>query len=161
MTRQALHKAGGCAALPAKRGQASTEILILIGLLLLLMLPLLLYAYGRSNVAREDLGVQKAEFLVQRLASAADSVGYLGGAAAVVEEVEVPPNVKSLSVKNGRDIVLEMDAVSGKKQIVKGTAFGIDALNFGAIKKSGTYFVEIRALSNLNGSTNQVSMEVK
>ena len=157
--RPALHNKR--AALPSKRGQASTELLILIGLLLLLMLPLLLYAYGRSNVAREDLGVQKAEFLVQRLASAADSVGYLGGAASVVEEVEVPPGVKSLSVRNSRDIVLEMDASSGKKQIVKSTAFGIEALNFGSMNRSGTYFVEISALSSFDDPAQQVRMEVK
>jgi len=112
----------------ARRGQVSTEVLLLIGLMLILMLPLLLYAFNRAGVARDDLGVQKAEFASQRMARLADSVGYLGGAAAIIDEIEVPDNVKSITVNNGgigTDIIFEVDSANGRTQIVKSSAFTI------------------------------------
>ncbi len=145
------------------KGQVSTEMLALVGLMMLLLLPLLFYAHGRSNTAGEDIAVQKAEFAVQRLASAADSVGYLGGAAGVVEEIEIPANVKSIALgPNGHDIVLEVDSSSGKKQLVKSSAFIINPVGFEKIGKEGTYFFEVRALSDYGiGTTAQVRITVK
>jgi len=146
------------------KGQVSTEMLALVGLMLFLLLPLLLYAYGKSNSTNEDISVQKAEFAAQRLSSAADSVGYLGGKAGVVEEIEIPPNVKSITLgANKHDIVIEIDSSSGKKQIVKSSAFEIRASGFDRIKKAGTYFFEIIALSNYAGTgpTEQVGITVK
>ena len=148
-----------------KKGQVSTEMLALVGLMLFLLLPLLFYAYSRSNVASEDIAVQKAEFAAQRLASAADSVGYMGGAAAVVEELEIPANVKKVSIENGHDIVLEIDSSSGRKQLVKSSAFMISSSGFDRIEKAGIYFFEVRALSNYaaNGSATvaQVGITVR
>ena len=142
------------------RGQMSVEILILVGMALFLLLPVLLYAYGRANVSGEDLSVQKAEFAAHRLASLADSVGYLGGAAAVIDEIEIPPYVNSLSV-NGRDIVIDMDSGSGKKQIVAGSTFNLTSTGFERIVKSGTYFIEVRALSTTRTAGAQVELSVQ
>ena len=142
------------------RGQMSTEILILVGMALFLLLPVLLYAYGRANVSGEDLSTQKAEFAAHRLASLADSVGYLGGASAVIDEIEIPPYVNSVTV-NGRDIVIDMDSASGKKQIVAGSAFNLNQTGFERITKSGTYFIEVRALSITNAGGAQVGLSLK
>jgi hypothetical protein len=134
------------------KAQASTEILILIGISLFLLIPVILYAYGRASVSGEDLSVQKAEFAANRLSSLADSVGYLGGNASVVDEIEIPPYVKSLTV-DGNDIIIEMDSSYGRKQIVSGTAFGLeDGGDLARISKAGTYFIEVRALSGGNVS---------
>ena len=142
------------------RGQMSTEILILVGMALFLLLPVLLYAYGRANVSGEDLSTQKAEFAAHRLASLADSVGYLGGASAVIDEIEIPPYVNSVGV-NGRDIVIGMDSASGKKQIVAGSAFNLSSTGFERITKSGTYFIEVRALSTTSNGGAQVGLSLK
>jgi len=142
------------------RGQMSTEILVLIGMALFLLLPVLLYAYGRANVSGEDLSTQKAEFAAHRLASLADSVGYLGGGAKVVDEIEIPPYVKNVSV-SGRDVVIEIDSVTGKKQIVAGSAFNLTSSGFERITKSGTYFIEVSALSIAHPGGAQVAMALK
>ena len=144
------------------RAQASTEILVLVGVALFLLLPVLLYAYGRANVSNEDLSVQKAEFAAHRLATLADSVGYLGGGAKIVDEIEVPPYVKNVSV-SGRDIVFEIDSSNGKKQVVAGTSFVLEQANFSRITQSGTYFIEVDALSvsRTNPSAPQVRLSVQ
>ena len=142
------------------RGQMSTEILILVGMALFLLMPVLLYAYGRANVSGEDLSTQKAEFAAHRLASLADSVGYLGGAAAVIDEIEMPPYVKSIRA-SGRDIVIDMDSAGGKKQIVAGSAFNLTSTGFSRITKSGTYFIEVRALPATGTAGAQVGLSVQ
>ena len=144
------------------RGQMSTEILILVGMALFLLLPVLLYAYGRANVSGEDLSTQKAEFAAHRLASLADSVGYLGGGAKVIDEIEIPPYVKSVRVQ-GRDIVIEMDSAGGRKQIVAGSSFMLNQTGLGNITKSGTYFIEVSALSAVRANPNadQVMLRVQ
>ena len=142
------------------RGQMSTEILVLIGMALFLLLPVLLYSYGRANVSGEDLSIQKAEFAAHRLASLADSVGYLGGASAVIDEVEIPPYVENVSV-NGRDIVIEMNTGGGRKQIVAGSSFVLSQSGFERVTKSGTYFIEVRALSTTDTGGAQVGLTLK
>ncbi len=143
------------------RGQVSTEILLLIGLMLVLLIPLIMYSFGRAGATKEDFAVQRAEFSAQRLARLADSVGYLGGAAAVVDQIDVPPYVKSVRIGgNGHDIIFEMDSTSGKRQIVQSTPFQINSQGFERINREGSYFVEVRALSNFTG-TDQVAMIVK
>lgn len=143
-------------------GQVSTEILLLMGLMLALLIPLIMYAFGRANAAQEDFATQRAEFAAQRLARLADSVGYLGGAAAVVDQVDVPPHVKSIRIGgSGHDIVFEMDSTAGRKQIVQTTSFQIHSVGFERITKEGSYFVEVRALSNFTSGADQVGMTVK
>jgi hypothetical protein len=141
------------------RGQMSVEILVLVGMALFLLLPVLLYAYGRANVSGEDLSVQKAEFAAHRLAALADSVGYLGGGAKVIDEIEIPPYVKSLRII-GQDIVMEMDAANGKKQIVAGSSFVLNETGFSRITKSGTYFIEVSALSTTQASPGAAQVQL-
>ncbi len=143
------------------KGQVGTEILVLVGMFLLLLLPLLLYAYNKAGTTGDDLSVQKAEFAASRLSTAVDSVGYLGGEAAIVEEIEIPPNVRNVTV-NRNDIIFDMDVSGGRKEIVKSAAFTIKAEGFDKIKSSGTYFIEVAAVSNYSAtSAEQVRMTVQ
>ena len=143
------------------RGQISTEILALIGILLALLVPLILYAYGRASASQDDFATQKAEFAAQRLAGLADSVGYLGGNAAVVDQIDVPTEVKTVRLGgNGHDVIFEMSSPEGEKDIVKPSAFNITSSNIGRLGGGGTYFVRVSALSNFSGGA-QISMNVQ
>jgi type II secretory pathway pseudopilin PulG len=144
--------------LNSKKGQISTELLVLIGLILALMLPVLLYAYGRANVTQDDIAVQKAEFAAQRLARLADSVGYLGGGAAIVDEIEIPPGFRSLYVNGERDIVVGLSTASGNKQIVKSSDFNLTSSGLDKITQAGTYFIEVRSASDYARKTNSVQI---
>lgn len=139
-------------------GQVSTELLAITGFMFLILIPLLIYSYGRAGIANEDIAVQKAEFAAQRLSSLSDSVGYLGGAAAVVDEIEMPPNLKRVYV-NGHDIVIVVDSSAGAKQIVKSSAFGLNSSGLENITKAGTYFIEVSALPAWESA--QVMIELK
>ncbi|MCX8194923.1 MAG: hypothetical protein N3G22_02345 [Candidatus Micrarchaeota archaeon] len=141
-----------------QKGQVSTELLVLIGLVLLLMFPLLIYSRNKAEMANENMAIQKAEFAAQRMASAADSVGYLGGSAKIIEEIEVPSNIKRAYV-NGHDIVFELETSNGITQVVKSSAFNLTSSGFERIKKSGTYYFEVSALPL--GSSSSVQIKVQ
>ena len=143
-------------------GQLSTEIILLIAVMLLLLVPLMVYAYSRANIANEDLSVQKAEFAAKRIATLADSVGYLGGEAAIIDEIEVPSFVQSITI-NQHDIIFNMSSTAGVKQIVQTSSFALNSSGFDRIRKAGTYFIEIKALSNYNAMPGepQVSLTLK
>lgn len=140
------------------KGQLSTETLVLIGLMLAIMVPLLVYSYQRANIVREDLSMQKAEFAVGRLAAISDSVGYLGPDAAIVEEIEVPPHATRLEA-NGRDIVMTVVTSSGTAQVVKPSAFELEEEGLENIIAGGTYFVEARAVE-LEGGAQKVRLKL-
>lgn len=127
-----------------RRAQVSTELLVLVGVMLAMLLPLLFYSYTKASIANEDMAVQKAEFDAERLARLADSVGYLGGESAIVEEIEIPSFVKKVST-NEKDIIIELATSAGRKQIVKTTAFPLTDGGLGNITQPGTYFIEVRA----------------
>lgn len=139
------------------RGQISAEILILVGLMMALLVPLLLYSYGRANTAKEDLSVQKAEFAAQRLASLANSVGYLGGDAAIIEEIELPSDARSIRVQ-GSDIVMGVVSSSGRQDIVKTTDFVLEGSGLDKITSGGNYFIEVRAVTNFTQGTRKVKL---
>ncbi|MCX6772770.1 MAG: hypothetical protein NTV88_03290 [Candidatus Micrarchaeota archaeon] len=148
----------------SKRGQVSTELLIIIGMMLLLLVPLLYYSYSRANVVKEDAGIQKAEFAVQRMARLADSIGYMGGASEILDEIQLPQYVKSISVdeKTGHDIIIEMDSTTGIKQIVKSSAFKIKAVGFDNRKlQEGSYWVDIKAISDPANPDYQILMTLQ
>lgn len=142
------------------KGQISTEVLLIIGVMLLLLAPLLLYAFGRINVSNEDISVQKAEFAAHRLITAADAVGYLGGSAGIVEEIEVPANVVEVKVSGSNDLVFVVDTSSGKRDIVKSSSFRLDSDNLGDMDRAGTYFVKITSIDGAAG-TGSVRLEVQ
>jgi len=53
-----------------------------------------------------------------------------------------------------------MDTAAGKKQVVASTAFELDGGDLSRIKKAGTYFIEVRALSVTGAGTKQVSLKL-
>jgi hypothetical protein len=128
--------------------------------MLALMLPLLLFAYSKVNTTKDDLAVQKAEFAATRLASLANSVGYLGGNASIIEEIEMPQNIRSVKINGNRDIVIELGSAGGVKQIVKTPDFNLTGIGIDTITAPGTYYIEVRA-DSVDESTQSVVLSLK
>jgi predicted permease len=133
-----------------KKGQPSTEILIIIGFFLLILIPLIFYAFSRKNLAEDDLATQKAEIAAQRLASSINSIGYLGGGSAIIQEIELPESFKQINV-NGKDVVIKINSAIGEKQIVRSTFFNLSG-DLSNITKGGRYRIEISSEGNFSKS---------
>src|SRR4030095_1015364 len=85
------------------KGQVSTELLVIVALVLLIFIPLLVLVYLKAGDANQQIASYQAELAVTRLASLANSVGSLGTNSSVVTDVYIPPNTQYLrTVQSGR-----------------------------------------------------------
>lgn len=100
------------------KGQVSTELLVIVALVLLIFIPLLVLVYVKASEANQQIASYQAELAVTRVASLANSVGSLGTDTTVVTDIYVPPNTISLeTMQSGRggEIVLTMETPEGSK----------------------------------------------
>lgn len=102
------------------KGQVSTELLVIVGLILLIFIPLLVMVYVKANDANQQIAAYQAELTVTRIASLANSVGSLGTETNVVTDVYLPPNTVSLvAVSSGRggEVVMTVAGPGGESEI--------------------------------------------
>lgn len=144
------------------KGQVSTELLIIVALVLLIFIPLLVLVYLKTNDANQQIASYQAELTVTRLASLANSVGSLGTNTTVVTDVYIPANTKYLETRQsgrGGEIILKLDTPQGEQEpsdILKyplsnpGTV--VDATGTGG-------WVKIRVSSEYVGNEAHVSIE--
>ncbi len=105
-----------------KKGQVSTELLVVVGLVLLVFIPLLVMVYFKANEVSEQVATYQAELLVFRLAYLANSVGSLGTDTTVYTDLYIPQNVvylKTHSFENGGEIVLRLTTAEGESEVVE------------------------------------------
>lgn len=103
------------------KGQVSTELLVIIALVLLIFIPLLVLVYMKANDANQQIASYQAELAVSRIASLANSVGSLGTNTSVITDVYVPPNTVSLNTTaagSGSEISLTLDTPQGNSEVV-------------------------------------------
>ena len=104
------------------KGQVSTELLIIVAVVLLIFIPLLVLVYFKSAEATEQMNNYQAELTVFRLAYMANSVGNLGEGAKVYSDVFIPPNAKTLkirSVERGGEIVMTLRTNHGDSEVLQ------------------------------------------
>jgi hypothetical protein len=58
------------------KGQVSTELLVIVALVLLIFIPLLVLVYMKANEASQQIGSYQAELAISRVASLANSGLY-------------------------------------------------------------------------------------
>lgn len=104
------------------KGQVSTELLVIIALVLLVFIPLLVMVYFKANEANQQIASYQAELAVFRLAYLSNSVGSLGTNTTVYTDVFVPKNVQTFETRrtgNGGEIVMKVDTPQGPTEIVE------------------------------------------
>lgn len=104
------------------KGQVSTELLVIVALVLLVFIPLLVLVYFKASEANQQIASYQAELAVFRVASLANSVGSLGTNTSVSTDVFIPPNTESLIVSRsgrGGEITLTISSPQGSTEIVE------------------------------------------
>ena len=105
----------------SKKGQVSTEMIVVVGLVLLIFIPLITLVYFKSVESNNKLYSYQAQLAVSRLSNLANSVGSLGTETAVYTDVYLPRGTISLETKksgNGGEIVLVVNGPDGKSELV-------------------------------------------
>jgi type II secretory pathway pseudopilin PulG len=104
------------------KGQVSTELLIIIGLVLVVFIPLLVLVYFKAGEAQNEMGAYQAQLVTFRLAYLANSVGSLGTATTVYTDLYIPKNTISLVAVNvgiGSEIQLKIQSPTGESDVVE------------------------------------------
>jgi len=104
------------------KGQISTELLVIVALVLLIFIPLLVLVYFKANEANQEIGSYQSELAVFRIASLANSVGSLGTNTSIETDVFVPKNVQYLKTVRGvqgGEVVMKVDTPDGASEIVE------------------------------------------
>ena len=105
-----------------RKGQVSTELLIIVGLVLLVFIPLLVLVYFKATEAGEELAAYQAELLVFRLAYLSNSVGSLGTDTSISTDLYIPRNIvylKTRKINKGGEVMLKLVTADGESEIVE------------------------------------------
>jgi len=141
------------------KGQVSTELLVIVALVLLVFIPLLVMVYLKAGEANQEIGSYQGELAVSRVASLANSVGSLGTNTSVTTDVFLPPNTVSFMAANagiGAELTLKLNTGQGTNEISLPVKYPISAGSgniAGAMSAGGWVKVRITSQYSANGAT--------
>jgi hypothetical protein len=104
------------------KGQVSTELLVIIAVVLVIFIPILTMVYFKANDASAQIGSHQAELAVFRMAYLSNSVGSLGTNTSITTEVYIPAGVNRIEINNiggGAEVVFKIDTPAGESEIVE------------------------------------------
>lgn len=121
------------------RGQVSTELLVIIGAILVIFIPLIATGYLKAAQANEELTISQSRLAVGRIANTIDAVGNLGENSSAMLEIFVPNGVNSIKFSNigtGSEIVFSLNSQSGSNELAETTRFQVSGSGFEINKPS-------------------------
>ena len=130
-----------------KRGQASIEYVILIGLLLFFLIPIVHYSFLETNNA---LKASQLDSFISRLSKAVDAVHSIGPGTKEIVVVTLPKGVIESKFHNGEnfgdtnEIVLKVEFYGGISDVhasVKPFLYGELPIN------AGTYHLKVSSIN--------------
>lgn len=104
------------------KGQVSTELIVIVGVVFLIFIPLLVFVYTKADEAQREMVAYQGEIASSRLAYLINAVGSLGVGTTTYTEVYLPPGTQSLCIKNignGGEVSLKMMSASGERDFVE------------------------------------------
>lgn len=110
------------------KGQISTELIVVVGIMLLLFTPILVTVYFKGLEMGERLAVAQSRLAVTRMASLANAIGNLGENASTIVEIYIPRNMQSIVFSNvagssGSEVVITLNTTEGTNEIAEPVAF--------------------------------------
>ena len=124
-----------------KRAQVSIEYLIMTGIVLVILIPLIYYAFSEYNAS---ISLNEAGETVDSLKAIADQVYIMGPGSKQYTTINIPGGVENITLENN-EILLKIHmfgAVSDIHKKTKGNVTGI----INATK--GTYIISAESLDN-------------
>ncbi|MDO8740018.1 MAG: hypothetical protein Q7J54_00400 [Candidatus Woesearchaeota archaeon] len=124
-----------------KRGQASTEYMIIIGFVALVLIPLIVIFYKQGASTKDQITTSEADQIAKKITDAADSVYYMGEPSKMTLKLYMPENVKEISF-SGREIRFKVATANGMTDITSVAATNM----MGSIDNSqGIKFIVVEA----------------
>jgi len=147
------------------KGQISTELLVIVALVLLIFIPLLVLVYFKANEANDQIAAYQAELSVSRIASLANSVGSLGTNTSVITDVFIPPNTVLLQTQTSAgarasEISLTMETPQGHTTpVVEIIKYPVSEPGVLADSSNAGGWIRVRISSEYEGNVAKVKIE--
>jgi len=144
------------------KGQVSTELLVVVALVLLIFIPLLVLVYVKANDANQQIASYQSELAVSRMASLANSVGSLGTNTSITTDVYVPPNTIALETKKagrGSEISIKVRTSQGDSEVAEIVKYPLAAYGTLADATTAGTWMRIRVSSEYTGGEAVVRIE--
>ena len=111
-----------------RKGQVSTELLVVIGFVVLLFIPLIMLVYYKTSELNRDIDGMQSRLLTSKLAFIANSLGYMGSGNALKSEFTLPDRVRTLEFRplgaGGGEVLITL---SDGSQVSQVTSFPFDS----------------------------------
>lgn len=111
------------------RGQISTELMMIVGLILILFIPVLITIYTKALETHEKIGSLQSSIALSRLAGLINTIGALGQGAHVLTDIYVPANIESIgfqSLGEGGEVVFSMRQGNETSEYAEVVKFPLD-----------------------------------
>ena len=99
-----------------KRGQISTEYLILIGFITFVIIGVLGVAFFYTNAVKDDIRFKQIQQFSEKIISSAESVFYSGEPSKITVTSYLPEGVNSIQIV-GKEIIMNISTSSGQNII--------------------------------------------
>jgi hypothetical protein len=143
------------------KGQISTELMVIVALVLLIFIPLLVLVYFKANEANQQIASYQAELAVFRVAYLANSVGSLGTNTSVTTDIYVPQNIKTFSTASsggGGEISMQVDTPQGLSDIVEVVDYPVSNPTILADQTNAGGWMRIRISSEYSANKARLSI---
>ena len=100
------------------RAQVSVEFLLIIAIMMVVLLPVIIYAFSVLNTENQDkINLEKASVALNRIVYTIDSVGSAGTGSAMYTEIFVS-RIDHASV-NGNELIFNIQTTDGPVELYK------------------------------------------
>ena len=126
------------------------ELMIIIGLMLLVMIPVIVYAMSVRGEQEESRTYSEAQLSVNRLGHTIDVVGNMGLSSSVKTEIILPQNLVFFTFNSTGDrgeVFARVFTGMGYQDLVYITEYPIDN-QIGSISTPGRYLIEVSSINN-------------
>ncbi|MCL4403543.1 MAG: hypothetical protein M1500_01020 [Candidatus Marsarchaeota archaeon] len=131
------------------RGQSSLELLITLSFGLIILLPIVVFAFIQISTASSTLSSTNAQAAASKLASVAAAVGTQGYPAKQLVLINVPTGVQNIYVGTqsngvGHEIVFTVSTSAGLSSVIAYTPVNVSGY-LDSITQTGSYLVNVSA----------------
>ena len=126
------------------RAQVSVEFLLIIAVMMVVLLPVIIYAFSVLNTENQDkINLEKASVALNRIVYTIDSVGSAGTGSAMYTEIFVS-RIDHVSV-NGNELIFNIRTMDGPVELYKIADYNIVSDSSLENLKNGPYKLLITA----------------
>ena len=109
---------GACVRKRSRSGQSSMEYLLVVALTFVIIVPTTYLFYSYSKESSTELSDAKITQLGRSIIDAAESIYYSGEGSKTVLELNMPDNIESAIIIDGRELVFNIKTGFGVSEIV-------------------------------------------